>query len=1113
MDNVKISRGVNYENNLSPSKNKKWELVNFCEFDKYATKSYCAIHNVDESKNLGDITKVDENKLQDFNMICGGSPCFVAGTKVYTSTGYKNIEDVKIGDMVLTHKNRYMPVVRIGGEKNKEIYSMRIQGFLNTECTNYHPFYCKKSKISYPEKIKLKDLKKGYYLGSHINNKEDNKFNLSDEDCWILGRYVADGHIRKWKRKERKNSYYYQCVLSIGDDKIEKLKSIVKTRNYSCYKHTQSTYRVVFSSMELVNFIIEHNFGIGAENKIIPNFILDLPVNKLQYFLNGYMDGDGCEINGVYQATTISKELAMSLSLAIQKVYRVGCCIYYNKRPNTYIIEGRTVKQKDTYMIRFRTKDNKHAWFIEDDIVWYPIKEIKSTNRIEDVFNIEVEEDHTYAANNIITFNCQDFSLAGKQKGSVWTCNDCTGDDGKPFEYNPLTVHWNKRNYCPNCGSKNIEKTRSSLLVEYLRVVRANKPNFGIYENVKNIVGKQFKDTTFKLFTDELEEYGYNVYWKVLNAKHFGIPQNRERVYLIFIRKDLDNGKFKFPEPFDNGLRLKDMLEDEVDEKFYISDDKVKRLVTNLNDSNSLLYDPSQVKREGKSREYTEYAPILTSRDYKDPRLVNENAVKQVGNISASTGAWNNPQVGRVYDPNGCSPTLNTCSGGGHEPKVLQVGKINSSQDGVIVDPKGISPTHTAGHGDTPKVLMIGNCNPSGNGMNGNVYSENGLSPTLTTNKGEGNKVAIKQATKQGYIECELGGVADLSYPDSADLSYPDSKTRRGRVQDNGNTCPTITATETGVCRIEPKERFFNKDDVGSFYDYISVIFECLDCMKIATKGEMKNEERYQKFRKILYVLWEEIRKETVQWKARGFWSIPEEEILQSRMYGKIQTNATKPGCDMEDCTSNCTENKRKNIEKDEMRNMWKIWEVRCSSYKLELEGQFIEEFASVMSKLSYQNTQNKKCMLDMWRSDERTRILQQALFEIQKIRMSSDKKEKSRVPNLPKDNRESKKMCGFRIRKLTPKETFRLMGFSDNDFDAVQNAGISNSQLYKQAGNSIVVDVLYYIYRELYIAMPYLFDDLKLSSFFSGIGAFEIGLDRLYEDINSGNFTSPQAE
>lgn len=490
---------------------------------------------------------------------------------------------------------------------------------------------------------------------------------------------------------------------------------------------------------------------------------------------------------------------------------------------------------------------------------------------------------------------CQDFSVAGKQKGSVWTCKECE------HEYNPLTVHWNERDKCPNCGSKNIDKTRSSLLVEYLRVVRANKPNFGIYENVKNIVGKQFKDTTFKLFTDELEEYGYNVYWKVLNAKNYGIPQNRERVYLLFIKKDLDNGKFKFPEPFDNGLRLKDLLEDEVDDKFYISDEKVERFITNLNDKNSLLYDPCQVKREGKSREYSEYAPTLTSRDYKDPRLVNENVVRQVGNISDCNGAWDNPQVGRVYDVSGCSPTLNTCSGGGHEPKVI-TGIDKSYNNPKFIETencitsredRGISNRKSEG----TAVLKIGNINPSGNGMNGSVYSEEGLSPTLTTNKGEGNKVAIKQATKQGYIECEVGGVADLS--------YPDSKTRRGRVQNNGNVSPTITATETGICRIESP----------------------------------------------------------------------------------------------------------------------------------------------------------------------------------------------------------------IRIRKLTPKECFRLMGFSDEDFDAAQKVGISNSQLYKQAGNSIVVDVLYYIYVELYKAMPYLFDDLKLSSFFSGIGAFEIALDKLYKGINSGNFINPQTE
>lgn len=349
---------------------------------------------------------------------------------------------------------------------------------------------------------------------------------------------------------------------------------------------------------------------------------------------------------------------------------------------------------------------------------------------------------------------CQDFSVAGKQKGSVWTCKDCG------HEYNPLIVHWSERDKCPCCGSNNIEKTRSSLLVEYLRVIRANKPNFGMYENVKNIVGKQFKDT-FKMFTDELDEYGYNVYWKVLNAKDYGIPQNRERVYLIFIKKELDNGKFTYPEPFDNGMRLKDILEENVDEKFYISEDKVQRFLTNLNNEDALLYDACQVKREGKSREYNDFCPTLTARDYKDPRLVNDNVVKQVGNISKCEGNWKNPQVGRIYSTDGCSPTLNTCGGGSHEPKIVQ----------------------------------LGNVNPSGKGMNGNVFDENGLAPTLTTNKGEGNKIAIRQATKKGYIECELGGVADLS--------YPESKTRRGRVQENDQICPTITATETGVCRIE----------------------------------------------------------------------------------------------------------------------------------------------------------------------------------------------------------------------------------------------------------------------------------------------------------------------
>ncbi len=512
---------------------------------------------------------------------------------------------------------------------------------------------------------------------------------------------------------------------------------------------------------------------------------------------------------------------------------------------------------------------------------------------------------------------CQDFSVAGKQKGSVWTCKECG------HEYNPLTVHWNERDKCPNCVSKNIDKTRSSLLVEYLRVVRANKPNFGIYENVKNIVGKQFKDTTFKLFTDELEEYGYNVYWKVLNAKNYGIPQNRERVYLLFIKKDLDNGKFKFPEPFDNGLRLKDLLEDEVDEKFYISDEKTKKFIKNLNTN--------------------------------DSDNVDMGSPKFIGNVNRED--FGTGYAGGVWDDSHISPTLTTMQGGGRQPHVI-TGIDKSYNNPKFIETancitsredRGVSDRKSEGTVvlETPNISYC---------LDSNYYKGTTIEQYMNKHRRqlviENNKVAIRQATKQGYIEREVGGVADLS--------YPDSKTRRGRVQDNGNTCPTITATETGICRIEPKERFFKQ------------------------ALETLNENGCN----------------------------PEDTI-----------NAFNKHVDKSGCSPTLT--------------------TRPEGFK--------------------------------------TAILP----------VTDD----------------------IRIRKLTPKECFRLMGFSDENFDAAQSVGISNSQLYKQAGNSIVVDVLYYIYRELYIAMPYLFDDLKLSSFFSGIGAFERGLDRLYKDINSGNFIKPQMD
>ena len=168
---------------------------------------------------------------------------------------------------------------------------------------------------------------------------------------------------------------------------------------------------------------------------------------------------------------------------------------------------------------------------------------IHNENKGKNLGNIEdVDEKNLEHFNFMVGGTpCQDFSISEARKGAVWKCKNCN------TEYNPLTVNADNRKYCPECKSEYIEKTRSSLLVEWLRILKYVSPDVAIYENVKNILSSSF-NTMFALFVEELMSYGYNVYTGVLNSKGFGIPQNRERLYMVVIKQNVDNGKFKFPE-------------------------------------------------------------------------------------------------------------------------------------------------------------------------------------------------------------------------------------------------------------------------------------------------------------------------------------------------------------------------------------------------------------------------------------------------------------------------------------------------------------------------------------------------------------------------------------
>lgn len=230
-------------------------------------------------------------------------------------------------------------------------------------------------------------------------------------------------------------------------------------------------------------------------------------------------------------------------------------------------------------------------------------------------------------------FPCQDISLSGKQKGFT---------------------------------DKEGNKTRSGLFFDALRIIEEKKPKIAIAENVKNLTSKKFQKE-FDIVLTSLNEAGYNNYWKVLNAKDFGIPQNRERVFIVSIRKDIDNGMFEFPKGFNLILRLKDMLEDTVNEKYYLSDEMINKLV--IKESFGDVKEIGYIKKSENGKKHQSnivYDPDLIFRtlqasDYKCPLLIKEKTKQGYKEAYEGDGVYiNRPHQKRGVVQHGMIQTLKT---------------------------------------------------------------------------------------------------------------------------------------------------------------------------------------------------------------------------------------------------------------------------------------------------------------------------------------------------------------------------------------------------------------------------------------------------------------------
>lgn len=268
------------------------------------------------------------------------------------------------------------------------------------------------------------------------------------------------------------------------------------------------------------------------------------------------------------------------------------------------------------------------------------------------------------------SFPCQDISVSGKQNGI---------EKGK---------------------------TRSGLLYECEKIIETKKPKYLLMENVKNLVSKKFIND-FNAWLEYLESLGYKNYWKVLNAKNFGIAQNRERVFCVSI---LEGEEYEFPQGFKLEKRLKDFLENSIEEKYYLSEEIQNRFKQTKvdNGENNVIGTTAPEFRTIGQRDLVygnESCAIgtLVATDYKQPKQIIDYADRLGGCFDDEKGKH---QAGSVWNKDGLSPTIDTCQGGYRQPLVTEEIKIERVGQ---LDCKGWHDIETR------------------------VHSTNGLAPTVET--------------------------------------------------------------------------------------------------------------------------------------------------------------------------------------------------------------------------------------------------------------------------------------------------------------------------------------------------------------------------------------------
>ena len=1030
------------------------DVVDYVEINPYSVKSYNAIN--DTQFEPQDITQFHATggKYSNIDIIMHGSPCFTEDALVLTKDGYKKIIDVKVGDYVLTHENTYEKVVNCFDNGVKEVMKLKVPNADVIKVTPNHKFWVRsmKYKSTHTEKgtrsqmrtwsepywKEAKDLTKTDYIGYAINQNSiipdwhgveckrwtntyiKKELNMEDENLWYLvGRYLGDG----WTRvRNDRGGNISGVIICCGKDHTEEFAS--KIPDYFPYTlvHDRTADKFQFSNRELGAFCAQ--FGHGAANKFIPGFVFDMPVNLIKALLQGYQDSDGYVNDDDTNISSINPVLLFGTAQLLAKVYHYPSSIVHTSRPKQCVIEGRTVNQKDSWALHWRTEEQalRREMIYEDGYVWYPVRSIEPLETPEHVYDIEVENAHSFTAYGCIAHNCTSFSCAGKQEG---------GREGSG--------------------------TASSLLYETVRIVEECKPKVVIWENVPMLVSNKFKHT-FMDYLRRMIAMGYRSYYKVLNAKDYGVPQNRERVFTISILGE--HKPYVFPEKEPLTKRLIDVLEKNVDESYYLSDKMIEKFTWTKNgylaaqkaktDSSKpsirRIGDLNKGGQRGEVLGASGVCTTLSATDYKQPKQIIEplsddtERIMQVGNCYQREGR-DNPNDGRVYAPQGLAPTLNTMNGGNRQPYVaLEADTENSrvltefegDRDGLIpVRENTVKGYDCAKEYDTIDTSYI-----SSNTRHSRILSQ--LSHAVMTS---GNEQVVVEPMEHDSVDAV--GCAIRNRDDGEHLEFRDDNLVSAL---HGNLMKSMVATPNVITESKPKRQIrrigfkqeqpveqveTDEQKTGAVLTAQSVDPDAvIDVIDGTKKGFASIDTSYTKWNRRRGRVQKDVAHTLVTSGNEQAVVVPAEETVDAEIkhVGWIEGNEGKThqsgavygttGIAPSQCVGKGA--------------ITRIMEENPEPLIVASRGRIVGE-----------NTNSKG---GVWTQQ----------LEV------NDRGICNTISTVQKDNYvvEPTSSVKFRIRRLQPIECWRLMGFSDEAFQMAKSVN-PNSQLYSQAGNSICVPVL----------------------------------------------------